>query len=266
MERLLAVELESAGCAAEIALNGMPVAALGTGGGRTVLAVHEYTLSGRNALALTVGCAPAGQAVTPQPRVAVGPTWARARLALVRQGQSPGDPNARVLGAVEWAAPEGKTWEAPSTHTREVDLPVTFPRWRWLDAPPIAFGPLVHRQILEFVQELSIELAHGNPEPLLVAAKLRMEELALAYQRNVADVVQRFRDHLQGLYAAKALKVVPPTAEDVVLRPVVEGRLVECLTPVGGPALRTRNEAPALGDHAWPLRLALVEGRIYVLR
>ena len=78
--------------------------------------------------------------------------------------------------------------------------------------------------------------------------------------------MQRFRDHLQGLYAAKALKVVPPTAEEIVLRPVVQGRIVDCLTPQGGPALRTRNEAPALGEHAWPLRLALVEGRIYVLR
>ena len=124
----------------------------------------------------------------------------------------------------------------------------------------------MQRQVLEFLQELAIELGQGNPEPMLAAAKLRFEELALAYQRNVADVMQRFRDHLQGLYAAKALKVVPPAAEDVVLRPIVEGRLVECLTPAGGPALRTRNEAPGIGDHAWPVRLALVDARIYVLR
>jgi len=266
MDRLLVLDLESAGCAAEVALNGMPVAALGTTGGRAVLAVHEYTLGGRNTLALTVGAPPAGQLLQPQPRVAVGPTWARARLVLIRQGQSPADPNARVLGSVEWAAVEGKTWEAPSTHVREIELPVSFPRWRWLDAPPLAAGADVHRQVLEFLQELAIELGHGNPEPMLAAAKLRFDELALAYQRNVADVMQRFRDHLQGLYAAKALKVVPPAAEDVVLRPIVEGRLVECLTPVGGPALRTRNEAPALGDHAWPVRLALVDARIYVLR
>jgi len=266
MDRLLVLDLESGGCAAEVAINGMPVAALGITGGRAVLAVHEYTLGGRNTLSLTVGAPPAGQPVQPQPRVAVGPTWARTRLVLIRQGQSPGDPNARVLGSVEWAAVEGKTWEAPSTHMREVELPVTFPRWRWLDAPPVAPGTDVHRQVLEFLQELAVELGHGNPEPMVAAAKLRFDELALAYQRNVAEVVQRFRDHLQWLYAAKALKVVPPAAEDVVLRPIVEGRLVECLTPAGGPALRTRNEAPGLGDHAWPVRLALVDARIYVLR
>lgn len=266
MERLLVLDLESSGCAAEAVLNGMPVAALGTAGGRATLAVHEYTLAGRNTLALTVSATPPVQVVPSQPRVAIGPTWARARLVLMRQGQSPADPNARVLGAVEWAAAEGKTWESPSTHSRDVELPVAFPRWRWFDAPPIDLNAGVRRQMLEFLQQLAVELGLGNPEPLLAAARFRFEELALAYQRNVNEGVQRFRDHLQGLYAAKALKVVPPTAEELVLRPVVQGRIVDCLTPLGGPALCTRNEAPALGDHAWPLRLALVEGRIYVLR
>ena len=266
MERLLVLDLESSGCAAEAVLNGMPVAALGTAGGRATLAVHEYTLAGRNTLAITVGATPPGQTVPSQPRVAIGPTWARARLVLVRQGQSPADANARVLGAVEWAAAEGKTWESPSTHSREVDLPVAFPRWRWFDAPPIELDAGVRRLMLEFLQQLAVEVGNGNPEPLLAAARFRFEELALAYQRNVAEGVQRFREHLQGLYAAKALKVVPPTAEELVLRPVVQGRIVDCLTPLGGPALRTNNEAPALGEHAWPLRLALVEGRIYVLR
>lgn len=266
MERLLVLDFECGGCAAEAWLNGMPVAALGNAGGRASIAVHEFTLAGRNLLSLVVGAAVPGQQVTSQPRVAIGATWARARLVLVRQGQSPADANARVLGAVEWAAAEGKTYESPSTHSREVDLPVNFPRWRWFDAPVIGMNAEVQRQVLEFLQHLAIELGHGNPEPLLSAAKLRFDELALAYQRTAAEGVQRFRDHLQQLYAAKALKVVPPVAEEVVLRPIVEGRLFECLTPLGGPVLRTQNELPASGEHAWPLRLAMVEGKIYVLR
>jgi hypothetical protein len=266
MERLLVLDLECGGCAAEASLNGMPVAAVGAAGGRACLAVHEFTLAGKNQLALTVGAALPGQAVASQPRIAIGPTWARARLLLIRQGQSPADANARVLGAVEWATAEGRSYESPSTHAREVELPVSFPRWRWFDAPPIACNAAVERQVLEFVQQLALELGRGNAEPLLTAAKLRFDELALAYQRTAADGVQRFRDHLQQLYAAKALKIVPPAAEEIVLRPVVEGRLVECLTALGAPVLRTQNEDPALGDHAWPIRLAMVEGRIYVLR
>lgn len=266
MERLLVLQLDSAGCAAEALLNGMPVALLGPTGGRAGVAVHEYTLTGKNQLTLVVAPGAPGRPATVQPRVAVGATWARLRLVLARQGQSANDPNTRALGEVEWSAAEGKSYDAPTQVAREVELQVKFPRWRWLDAPPIVLNAAVQRQILEFVQQLAVELGRGNPEPMLAACKLRFDELALAYLRDAAAGVQAFRDHLQGLYAAKALKLKPPQAEDLVLRPLLDGRLIECLSPLGGPVLRTQNDDPALGDHAWPVRLAMVEGRIYVLR
>jgi hypothetical protein len=267
MDRLMVLCLETAGCPVEAVLNGMPVAALGPKGGRVSLAVHEYALAGKNQLALSIWPPPpGGQAAAAQPRVAIGPTWARARLLLLRQGQGVGDPNTRVLASAEWAVEEGKSYEAPSLHTIDVDLPVAFPRWRWLDAPPIAINAAVQRQILEFIQLQAIELLHGNPEAMLGVAKLRFDELAIAYQQTAQQGMQRFRDHLQGLYAGKALKIVPPAAEQLVLRPVLGGRLIECLSPLGGPVLRTQNDDPALPDHTWAVRLAMVEGKIYVLR
>jgi hypothetical protein len=256
---------ESGNCSAEVLLNGMPVVALPLAGGSSCIPVHEYTLTGRNRLAITVFPGPPGVTVAPQPRVAVGPTWARARLLLVRQGHGVADPQARVLASVEWAATEGKGFDAPLAQDRAVELPVNFPRWRWLDAPPIEMTAAVQRQVLEFVQQLAIELARGNPEPFLAAARLRFEELALAYQTSAADAMQRFRVQLQQRFEAQALKIVPPNTEDLLLRPIVEARLIECLSPLGGPVLRTQNEAAA-GNQAWPLRLAIVEGRIYVLR
>jgi len=249
-----------------VLLNGMPLVALPIAGGSACFPVHEYTLTGRNRLAITVFPGPPGAAVAPQPRVAIVATWARARLVLVRQGHGVADPDARVLASVEWAAPEGKGFDAPATQDREVDLPVSFPRWRWLDAPPIELTAGVQRQALEFVQQQAIELARGNPEPFLAAARLRFEELALAYQTSPQDAMQRFRTQLQQRFEAKALKIVPPNAEDLLLRPVVDARLIECLSPLGGPVLRTQNDDVSAGNPSWPLRLAIVEGRIYVLR
>lgn len=266
MERLLMLHLQSARCAAEVQLNGMPVAFVGAGGGDVCLAVHEYTLAGRNEITLVAGAGIPGQPVPAQPRAALEPTFARARLVLARQGHSALDPNVRVLAAVEWTAPPGEPYEAPVTQRHSVDLPVNFPRWRWLDAPPIPQNVGVQRQILEFVQRLALDLAVGRPDSFLAAARLRFDELALAYQRTPEQGLQRFREHLQRLYAAKALKLVPPTAEELTLRPVHDGRLIDCLTPLGTPALRTQNTDPALGNAAWPLRLAMVEGKIYVLR
>lgn len=266
MDRLMVLQLEAGGCPVEVQLNGMPVAALGPRGGRACVAVHEYTLAGKNQLALVVCPAPPGPVMPAQPRVAVGPTWARARLVLLRKGQAAGDASARVLASAEWAVEEGKSYEAPNTQAVDADLPVAFPRWRWLDAPVVNLTPPVQRQILEFVQGQAIELSRGNPEPMLAVAKLRFDELALAYQHTAAQGMQRFRDHLQRLYADKALKVVPPAAEALVLRPILAGRLIECLSPLGGPVLRTQNDGAAQANHSWPVRLAMVEGKIYVLR
>ncbi|MEO6409387.1 MAG: hypothetical protein ABIO45_11635 [Burkholderiaceae bacterium] len=265
MERVLMLMLEAVGCAAEAQINGMPVAALAAGGGRVCVAVHEYLLSGRNQLGLAIGASVAPGPEVPQPRIATSAVWARARLLLVRQGHSPVDERARELAVLDWSAAEGSAYETPALRHSEVELPVAFQRWRWLDAPPIGLNPAVQRQVLEFVQQLALEFGRGNPEPWLVAARLRFEELALAYQRPVAEAVQRFREHLQALHVAKALKIVPPTADDLVLRPLVDGRLIDCVTPLGAPVLRTQNDAP-LANHAWPIRLAMVEGKIYVLR
>jgi len=266
MERLLMLHLQSCGCSAEVLLNGMPLAYCGVAGGQACLAVHEYTLTGRNRIELIAAGPLPGQAAQTQSRACTTPTFARARLLLAHRGQAASDPNVRVLATLAWAAPEGKAYDAPVKQQQDVDLPVNFPRWRWLDAPPIAVNAGVHRQVLAFVQELALELARGNADPLIAAAKLRFDELALAYQLAAAEGVQRFRDELQRLYAAKALKIIPPAAEDLVLRPVLDGRLIECLASTGGPALRTRNDDASVGNQAWPLRLAMVEGRIYVLR
>ena len=100
MERLLMLHLQAGACSAEVLLNGMPVAHVGTEGGHACLPVHEYTLTGKNRLELIVGGAAPGQPSPSQPRVAMVPTWARARLVLARQGRSAADPDVRVLVSV----------------------------------------------------------------------------------------------------------------------------------------------------------------------
>ena len=55
-----------------------------------------------------------------------------------------------------------------------------------------------------------------------------------------------------------------PTPEALKLRPVAEGRLLECLLEDGRPALRCAR--PDGSEVYWPMRLAAVERRFYPLR
>lgn len=259
MERLLVLRLQARGVSAQARLNGFPLAELGAAGGVQALAVHEYTLAGANRLELVVE-----PALNAEPRLADGPRFARVQLLLPRVGQAASDEQARCLATLDWAAEDGELYRANTVVPQEVDIPVKFPRWRWQDAPALPDLNTLAAPVLAFAQEQAVALAKGDPEPWIVAARLRFEELALAYQRNPADDLARWRARVQLLHAQKALRGPLPTAATLMLRPTADGRLVDCLTKDGAPLLQFTR--PDGGRVALPMRIAVVEGRLYVLR
>lgn len=267
MDRLMCLQIDSSGEAVEALVNGMPVARLPAGGGSRCVTVHEYLLAGQNRIALTVAPPPLVQPAAPrQPRLATTDTGVRARLMLLRQGKR-ADDDARVLGEVSWSVAEGSSFDAPASVEKTLELPLTFARWRWLDAPVITLGPAERQLVLGFLQRLAFDLSRGNPDPLINASLLKFEELAQAYQWPAEQAQARLRAQVQQLHEAKALKaLVPPDVEGLLLRPVAGGRLIDCLTPLGTPVLTLPPDGPTAATQAWPLRLALVEGKAYALR
>ncbi len=264
MERLLVLRLESVGVNAEAVLNGVPLARTGPTRRVVTLPIHEYTLAGANDVELVIEPPPPGQPASPQPLLSDGKQGASLRLLLPRVGQIAHPANARTLAEISWAPVADEVTEVPATLRRSAELPIGFPRWRWLDAPVVADPSLCLAPAASFLQGLALGLARGDPEPLLMAARLRFEELAQAYQHELADDVGRFRVQVQQQHASQPLRPLMPKADALLLRPVAGGRLLECLTPAGEPAL----QSPLAGGGRahWPVRLAFIEGRFYVLR
>jgi hypothetical protein len=268
MERLLVLRLESQACEAEAVFNGVPLLRVGPGRPVALLPVHEFTFSGTNRLELVVqpgpvqalGAAPAPEA---EPWLSDGQRWASLRLLLPRGGGVASPASARTLGQLDWAPAADVLCEWPTSLQTQVDLPIAFPRWRWVDAPVVQDSPTLKREVAAYLRDIALGLARGNPEPLVQASRLRLEDLAQAYQRNLADDVGRLRLQVQQWFAAQPLKPALPTASNLVLRPVAGGRLLECLKPDGSPVLQS---AVPGGQVAWPVRLAAIDGRFYVLR
>lgn len=272
MDRLLVVRLEALGVGAEVRLNGVPVARVAPAAdGRPRLPVvqtapvHEYTLAGGNELELVVEPpAPGDEAQPPQPRLGDGARAASVRLLLPRLGQRAHPEFARTLAQLDWAAPRAELYQAPTRLRQAVALPINFPRWRWLDVPAVTDAAPLRPAAAQYLQAIALGLARGDPEPFVQAARLRFEELAEAYQQPLADEVGRFRAAVQRWHARQPLAPALPSAETLRLRPLADGRLLECLAADGSPAL-----ASPLADGgriAWPMRLAAIEGRLYVLR
>ncbi|MCV2369031.1 hypothetical protein [Roseateles oligotrophus] len=273
MERLLVLRLEAVGCSAEAMLNGVPLLRVG---GKQLLAsvpVHEFTLAGGNEIALTInpptpGAQDGGSAamseLAGEPCLSDGKVGASLRLLLPRVGGVAHPANARTLASLDWAPAADEVYRSPIRLQQRAELPIVFPRWRWLDAPVIAVNDGLKEELAAYLLKIALGLAKGNPEPLIQASRLRLEELAQAYQRNLVDDVSRLRAHLLQLHGAQALKPSLPVAAKMLLRPVAGGRLLECLAPDGLPLLRS--PCAGGGQIMWPLRVSAIGGEFYVLR
>ena len=272
MDRQVMLRLEAVGCQAEALFNGVPLGRVGASTeadaatAQTVLTlpVNEFTLMGSNELELRVFPGAPGAAAPPEPRLSDGRSGASLQLLLPRMAGVAHPANARSLAQIDWALVADEVYEAPLSLRKSVELPIAFPRWRWLDAPIVADSAALKNDIARFLLEIAVGLIKGNPEPLIQASRLRLEELALAYERPLADDVARLRSQVQVWHAAQPLKPMLPAPGNLLLRPVAGGRLLECLAPDGLPMLRS--PLAGGGQVAWPMRLAVVEGRFYVLR
>lgn len=272
MERLLVLRLEALGCSAEAWFNGVPLGRV-DGQRSTVmnLPVHEYALAGSNVLELIINPGPVialDGGAEAEPVLSDGQLGARLCLLLPRMGALAHPSHARTLAALDWAPAEGEVYRSPTRLQQSVELPISFPRWRWLDAPVQALSANLKSGLVDHVMGLALGLAKGDAEPLIRASRLRLEELAQAYQRELGAEVARLRSHVQSQHAAQPLKPVLPSLNSLQLRPVAAGRLLECLGADGLPFLRSpgRSATGAACMLHWPLRIAAIEGEFYVLR
>ena len=269
MERLLVLKLDAVDCDAEACLNGVPVARVNAARPSAIVPIHEYTAAGPNQLKLVIwprsAVTPESPPLPAEPRVSDGRRLVQLRILLPRTGSMADESTARTLAQLDWAPPEGEAYQAPLVLAQDFGLPVSFPRWRWLEAPVIDDIPSLHSQALAVLQGLGRDLAAGQPERFLAATRLRTEEIAVAYQRRPEDETQRLRDHLLSLHAEGRLKWPPLTAAALVLRPIADGRLLDCLGADGRPALSTAPDDQGRSVML-PLRVTAVEGKLYVLR
>ena len=265
MERLMVVKLVSHGCMAEVRLNGLPVARVTPLAPQAMVPAHEAALAGANRLDLIVGPDNGSTGAAALLQTAPHAMAAQLHLLLPRMGGAIDETQARTLARLEWSCAAGEPLALPARQVQEVELPIRFPRWRWLDAPVVQVTAALTQQAHAFVSGLARDLARGQTDSFMVATRLRTEELALAYQRSPESEVARLREWLDQMYASSSLVWQPLVPDETTLRPLAGGRLLECLGGDGRAALTTMPDK--LGNTlALPLKLSVVEGRFYVLR
>lgn len=265
MERLLMLRLQVQGCSAEALINDIPLGRAFAPAGVLCLPVHEFLLEGANEITLVVQPDQPGARPNQAAQVAEGMVGASLKLLLPRVGSIGSDSQARTVAEVGWAAADGDVYDVPVAVKDSVVLPIKFPRWRWLDAPPIEDADAQKPMVAAFLHKIASDLMRGDVDTFLKASRLRLEEVALAYQQPAAELVSRLRSRLQLLYATKGLRLLVPRAQELVLRKCAGGRLVECLGAGNSPALLAAPTKDGVSS-AWPARLTIINGQCHILR
>ena len=265
MDRLMLIKLVGQGCTAEAWLNGLPMARVTPLAREVAVPVHEAALAGSNLLELVVGPDSGAANAAALLQTAPHAMAAQLHLLLPRIGSAVDEGQARTLARLEWACAQGEPLTLPAQRREQADLAIRLPRWRWLDAPVLQPSPALAQRTHAFVTGLARDLARGQTDSFMTATRLRTEELALAYQRSPESEAARLREWLEQMYASSRLVWQPLAREEMCLRPLAGGRLLECLGGDGRAALTTLPDK-AGSSLALPLKLSVVEGRFYVLR
>jgi len=269
MNRILILKLEAVGCEAEALFNGVPIARVHAARTRALVPIHEFTLAGTNRLELVARSGPVtvSQAKTSlaQPTTVGNHMRASAHVLLASTGKVVDESNAHVMAQLEWKPSPGTLRGTPIQLSQDIQLPVNFPRWRWMQAPSTEATPALREQAINMIQQFQLELGSGLNDRFLNTVRLRNEELAVAYQQTTEQVESRIRAHLEALHGAGRLDWRELEPDAFILRSVAGGRLLECLAADGEAALRTLPDEEGR-TYTFPLRLTAVEGKLYVLR
>lgn len=263
MDRLLVIRLEAQGCTAEALLNGIPLARVDAAQPCATVPAHECTVSGENRLELLIWPPALLVGETPAPLPAFpsdGERSASLNVLLPRMDHAIDPAQSRSLAKLLWAPEAGVSLAPPIRLAEAVVLPVNFPRWRWLDAPVLRLDAALQARVQAWLQETVEDLRAGRFDALLQALRPRAQDLGTAYGRDPRDLLQALHQQLAARHAqgGPAWADIPPA--ELLLRPVADGRLLDCLLSGGGPALRTEPDADGQ-VFSLPLRLAVVDGQ-----
>ena len=167
-------------------------------------------------------------------------TWARVRWCS-RGRVSPSDPSVRLLVCARLAISEGRSYDAPSQHAKEVALPVNFPRWRYFDAPvlastrPSSEACWSSSRCCGVSSCAAIRIAHTG-----VAIAPRRARCRLSGRPGGAGA--EVRDHVPESVCCAGADRSSAGGRCSGSAPAAGRTLVECLAPHGGPVLATQNE------------------------
>lgn len=195
---------------------------------------------------------------------------ATARLMKYPVGAMSGDGSGVPILSVDWNARD--TFRA----IREEKQP--YPRWaraaadlgpmfgpaHWTTADKLTLDDATRAEVLALVEKIQDHIEKGRPDPVLELQTMRHQEVSLAYGIPVGERAGVFRRVITEYSKKDTWIFETPLEEEISIRLVADGRLVECVMVDWKPMIR--GVPTPEGRFLYPMFLGRQGGRWLIMR
>lgn len=195
MDKTLLMRVSMLGQDALLSLNGMVLAKL-QDGQELLLPIHEYVQSGENRVQVTLLSA---ASTNPDHGLLKHDCSATVWVELQKDRGPEVLVQPHVLFELNASCQRGQRLKKNRLLDSKVDLPVSFPRWRYLDVLPSSGGVSDSVLIEDFLLNFLAQFKAGKSAALLPFFNIRNRELATAYGLDPQNVYSNFAAHLKRL-------------------------------------------------------------------
>jgi hypothetical protein len=244
-----------------LSLNGMVLAKLHQDR-ELLLPIHEYVQSGENRIQVIVLSETLEDSGNP---LLIQDCHASVWVELQKDRGPDLLVQPRVLFELKSSFQRGQRLKKNRLLDSRVDLPVSFPRWRYLDVLPSSCGTNDAILIEDFLLGILTQFKAGKVSELLPFFTVRNRELATAYGLDPQTVHADFMSHLKHLctHAEMLESALDP-----------QSWLVQCIRNSPVHALLGKNREPLLQwkcslsgtNFQLPMHVGVLGGEVFVLR
>jgi hypothetical protein len=156
-----------------------------------------------------------------------------------------------------WSALPGQRLKLPTLERRSFDAPnATMIRWSWQKLPAIELNKQTVDSLLGWIRELAMRLQAGDVEPFIAAAEPRFRDVATAYGYDPAVRAAEFRASIEEAARMPGWLLEPIVPQNIALRLVGGGRLIQCIDLNRLPLLRCAENAKGARPALFPMIVA----------
>ena len=250
------------GCDAEIEMNGITMTRSEKKTQYTVTGVSDVSMwitPGENTLAVTLRPITKQKDLTSKPSIVIS-------ISTAKKGQM-SDEGTKIM---EWRMPEETNAELDSIKTPVIKKKSFTPSYippseLWGKIKPVKLDTAARKEIKKLVRNYHTAFMKKDVEALYGFLLFASTDVARLRHQPVDEVKTKMKPALKDMLAEKDFIMAPLDTEKLVMKPVLDGRVIQVTDRFGEAPVKTKTTKDS-GLTSFPVFVSIVEGKWIIVR